>query len=410
MPPSVEARETLRHIAEGVIEFAGFDIAAISVVSDGWLHTAAVAGDESAAEALMDLRTPVDIVLEELTRAEVWGRLRLVPSERRLGLTEPYAWFPDMVAGPGPDAWHPEDLLVGLLCDEAGELRGVLSVDVPRSGLRPDADQRRILNAYVALAERTLVGSLEQARLRRDVEEQRARAEYRRDVANAMAHDLQNPLAVVSGHLELLGESDLTDRQRHSVEAIDRSVDRMDGLVGDLLTLARLEGEAEAGRESTAIGPLVRAVVEGYADAAAIAQVDLDGSRLPDGLLVRARAADLTTLYQNLVSNAVKYTEPGGVVRVRAEALDDAGGRWVRVRIEDTGLGMDEEDRQRLFEDFYRSTRREIRERSGTGLGLAIVSRLVRRYDGRVDVSSAVGSGTVVHVDLPREDPPAGSG
>src|SRR4051812_20310834 len=97
----------LQLIAEGVTELAGFDVAAISVVRDGVLHTAAVAGDDTAKRELAGLRTPVDVVLAELENAEDWGLLNFVPFERETGILDGYSWIPAMDVSDEPDAWYP---------------------------------------------------------------------------------------------------------------------------------------------------------------------------------------------------------------------------------------------------------------------------------------------------------------
>ena len=120
--------------------------------------------------------------------------------------------------------------------------------------------------------------------------------------------------------------------------------------------------------------------------------VDLD----PQPLVVPGDAVELDRLVGNLVSNAVKYTRPGGSVSVSARRRADQ----VVLTVSDTGLGISEEDQQGLFRAFFRTTNPEALRESGTGLGLAIVATIVERHQGRVEVGSELGEGSTFTVTL----------
>ena len=117
-------------------------------------------------------------------------------------------------------------------------------------------------------------------------------------------------------------------------------------------------------------------------------------------LVIPGDPGELDRLLTNLVSNAVKYTAPGGVVTVSMARRDDAAGS-VSIHVADDGLGISEEDQHQLFKEFFRSNNPEARSRPGTGLGLVIVDRLVRRHAGVLSLTSALGHGTTVTVRLP---------
>ncbi len=169
-PWSDPSREALELIAEGVTQLAGFGIAAISVVrDDGKLEVMAVAGSEEARVQLEGRRTPVDKLLVEIEKADEWGLLRFVPHERiDLGV-EAWGWVPDMEPLEGDDAWHPMDLLVALLRDDDGVLRGTMSMDLPIDGRRPGLGQRRVLQQYAEQAGRAIITALEREQLAQQV-------------------------------------------------------------------------------------------------------------------------------------------------------------------------------------------------------------------------------------------------
>lgn len=156
------SRDALQLIAEGVTELAGFGVAAISVVrDDGHLEVMAVAGSDAARNSLRGRRTPVDKLLTEVEKADEWGLLRFVPHERLDRGGETWGWVPDIAPLDVPDAWHALDLLVAMLHDDDGLLRGTLSIDLPTDGLRPGEEQRRILQKYAEQAGRAVVTALE---------------------------------------------------------------------------------------------------------------------------------------------------------------------------------------------------------------------------------------------------------
>jgi signal transduction histidine kinase len=155
------SRESVQLVAEGVTEMVGFQVAIISVVRGEALRAVAVSGSEEARAQLLDSATPMQIIHDEVARADDWGRFKFVPHDRVGGPSADYGWVPDFVPRDGPDAWHPLDLLIAPLCDDAGDVVGLLSIDLPVSGRRPDVVQRALLEKYAAQAERAVLVALE---------------------------------------------------------------------------------------------------------------------------------------------------------------------------------------------------------------------------------------------------------
>lgn len=155
----------LQLIAEALVELAGFEIAAISVVrDDGLLHTAVVAGSDEALVELRNHTIRTDALHAELARGDRWGRFTFVAHERLQGTGLP-GWVGSYDIVDAEDAWHPEDLLVALLSDPEGRLRAVLAIDMPQDGRRPGPERRPELERFAAQAERAVVSALERARL-----------------------------------------------------------------------------------------------------------------------------------------------------------------------------------------------------------------------------------------------------
>ena len=171
-PPPVwsdgPSRDAFHLIAEGVTELAGFGIAAISVArDDGKLEVMAVAGSEEARLQLQGVRTPIDRLMEEIEKGDDWGGLLWFVPHERLDLDdgEDWGWVPDLLPVEGPDAWHPMDLLIALLHDDEGVLRGTMSIDMPKDGRRPGQAQRAVLQKYAAQAGRAVITALEREKL-----------------------------------------------------------------------------------------------------------------------------------------------------------------------------------------------------------------------------------------------------
>lgn len=215
-----------------------------------------------------------------------------------------------------------------------------------------------------------------------------------RFVADA-SHELKTPLTTVTGMAEVLEMSYVGEdpQRRKALKTICREVDRMNGVISDLLTLSQLEEQApEVGTSRV----LLQNVIEELADGASMRDrtVQCDYSV---GLLVIGSETRVCRIFSNLIDNALQYTPAEGTVTVRARQLS---GR-VLVEVSDTGAGISPEALPHVFERFYRADRSRCRKTGGTGLGLAIVHGLVQSLGGEVSIESQLGLGTRVTVILP---------
>lgn len=181
--PSLDAFQL---IADGVTDVGGFGVAAISVVRGSYLVVEAVSGSEEARAQLHGTRTLVDNMLDEIALADEWGAFRFLPHDRIDPSNEDLGWIPDVEPIDAEDAWHPLDLLVAPLHDDAGELIGMLSIDMPVGGHRPGPEQRRILDAYAGQAARAVRTGLDSEVLA----EQVRLAEAARQVVRSMSTEL----------------------------------------------------------------------------------------------------------------------------------------------------------------------------------------------------------------------------
>ncbi len=224
----------------------------------------------------------------------------------------------------------------------------------------------------------------------------------RRDfVANA-SHELRTPLTAIRGFAETLQDGALNDPEaaRRFVGAIVRHTLRLQRLAEDLTILAQAEAPAQEFAASRVdIGAVCResvASLEPLAEHKGVS-VHLEPPRQP--LVVELSGRALDHVLVNIIENAIKYSEPGGDVRVRVSARGDSAC----VEVQDHGPGIPEKYLERIFERFYRVDKGRSRDEGGTGLGLAIVRHLVGRMGGTVEVTSKLGEGSTFRVLIPLE-------
>ncbi|MDQ1651088.1 MAG: two-component system, OmpR family, phosphate regulon sensor histidine kinase PhoR, partial [Cryptosporangiaceae bacterium] len=230
----------------------------------------------------------------------------------------------------------------------------------------------------------------------RDIDQQKT------DFIATVSHELRTPLTSVLGYLELLTSGDqgpIPDRQLKSLKIIARNAERLGEMVGDLLTLSRIEaGTFNLDQGIVAVGEMVEAALAGFAEAMAAGGLDAEVD-VPANLRVDGDAAQLQRVVANLAGNAVKFTPQGGRIRVEAH-LD--GRDHVRITVSDTGSGIPPGEQENLFKAFFRGSNAVTNATQGPGLGLAVVQSIVEQHRGSVELVSEVGVGTRVSVTLPR--------
>jgi two-component system phosphate regulon sensor histidine kinase PhoR len=239
----------------------------------------------------------------------------------------------------------------------------------------------------------------------RDVSQRVKIEKVRRDfVANA-SHELRSPLTVIMGYLDALAEDErMPEGWRQPVVTMQEQAVRMRRLIEDLLQLSRLESGQPVGRDRVVDVPAILAAArkEAQATPGRAAAIDL-AVESPANLL--GEETELQSIVSNLVSNAVRYTPPDGSIRVTWR-VDATGGP---LAVQDTGIGIPDEDLARVTERFYRADSGRARQRGGTGLGLAIVKHALRRHDADLEIRSRVGEGSTFTCHFPPDRLAGGS-
>jgi two-component system, OmpR family, phosphate regulon sensor histidine kinase PhoR len=232
-----------------------------------------------------------------------------------------------------------------------------------------------------------------------DTTELRRLEGVRRDfVANA-SHELKTPLTAIRGYSETLLDDDLPAELRGQfTRTLHAHTTRLQNILDDLLDLSRIEsGGLALTPEPVALDTMARDAWQPFADDAVKRDIrlelDVDGA----ARMVRADPGAVRQILSNLLSNAVRYTPPGGRITVGARASN----AMARIEVRDTGSGIPPEHLARVFERFYRVDPARSRAEGGTGLGLAIVRHLVERHGGRVEAESELKRGTTIRFTLP---------
>ncbi len=230
--------------------------------------------------------------------------------------------------------------------------------------------------------------------------------QMRRDFVANVSHELRTPLTALLGFIETLkgpARNDAAARERF-LGIMESEAGRMNRLVGDLLSLSRVEADERVRpTERLCLCDLVQSMVNGLAPLAEEAGVTVKLD-LPEPFDMTGDADQLRQVLSNLLENAIKYSGRGSDVVVSVSAPDyepKMRGAGVTLEVRDSGPGIDPIHLPRLTERFYRVDSHRSREMGGTGLGLAIVKHIVNRHRGRLQVESVLGQGSAFRVLLP---------
>ncbi len=246
----------------------------------------------------------------------------------------------------------------------------------------------------------------------RDVTDARRAEQAKAAFLTTVSHELRTPLTTLKGYVELMQSNvggNLSSQQQQFLKTIRRNVQRMVQLVNGLIFVASVKGERFSLPEQRAnVKRLAQQIAREMGPAAGQTgqqiEVNVD-DRLP---AIQADPIHLSTILQELVSNAIKYNRPGGTIRINAtlETTDDREQQFAAISVKDEGIGISPQDQLQIFDDFYRPDRREEEVRAGgLGMGLSIVRALVEAYNGRIWVESRAGTGSAFTFIIPTQQP-----
>ncbi|HXX13180.1 MAG TPA: GAF domain-containing protein [Burkholderiales bacterium] len=298
------------------------------------------------------------------------------------------------------------------IIDRTG-LRSILAVPMMREGrvIGTFSVSRRITGGFgpevvdllqTFAAQSTL--AIQNARLFREIEQKSRELEdasrHKSQFLANMSHELRTPLNAILGYTELIVDKiygEVPEKINEVLDRVQKSGRHLLGLINDVLDISKIEaGQLTLGISSYSFGDVVQAVASAVESLAAEKHLRLNVEVAPDLPLGQGDERRITQVLLNLVGNAIKFTE-AGEVSVRVRAVDGA----FQAEIADTGPGIREEDRQRIFEEFQQSDNSPTKTKGGTGLGLAIAKRIVELHGGRIWVESTLGKGSTFFFSVP---------
>ena len=210
------------------------------------------------------------------------------------------------------------------------------------------------------------------------------------DFISNVSHELKTPLAVVRNYATLLNNPALTDVQRREYTAgISQAVDRTTTLMSNILRLNKLENQQRPmDLETYDVGEQVAECLADFSEIWDEKGIEIEAD-IDENLPIQAEPELMTVVWNNLISNAIKFTEPGGTVSVSVQET----GEWIEVTVKDTGCGIDEKTGRHIFDKFYQGDTSHATE--GNGLGLAMVKRIVDMTGSEISVESELGKGSI---------------
>jgi len=234
-----------------------------------------------------------------------------------------------------------------------------------------------------------------------DVTRLRKLENIRRDFVSNVSHEIKTPITAIKGFVETLRDGAVTNPEdaERFLGIIEKHVDRLEAIIEDLLNLSKIEQESE--KEGIAlvksrISEILQSAVQACQVRAANKEINIEIT-CAESMVAKVDPSLIEQAVVNLLDNAIKYSDDGGVVRVEAAQ----GEGEVIIAVQDQGCGIDKKHLPRLFERFYRVDKARSRQLGGTGLGLAIVKHIVQAHGGKVSVESTLGKGSTFTIHLP---------
>jgi two-component system phosphate regulon sensor histidine kinase PhoR len=265
----------------------------------------------------------------------------------------------------------------------------------------PDGSQ---INLYLSIAPVRLgygnKGTRGWVLLIRDITHEKSLEEERDEFISVVSHELRTPIAITEGNIsnaQFIAEKtgDIT-QIKHALQQAHDQVMFLASMVNDLATLSRAErGKLVVQVETIDVSKLIASLAKLYESDATKKGLTLE-TKAPEGLILQSSDLYVREILQNFITNAIKYTDEGGVT-VTAEATD----KGIRFKVSDTGIGISQQDQDRVFDKFFRSEDFRTRKASGTGLGLYVTLKLTRLIHAEIDVQSELNKGSTFSIFIP---------
>lgn len=261
------------------------------------------------------------------------------------------------------------------------------------------------INLYMSIAPVHLgfgrVGEAGYVVVLRDITREKSLEEERDEFLSVVSHELRTPVAITEGNISnakyIAERGGSIDQIKEALGQAYNQVSFLAGMINDLATLSRAErGKLAAEVESINAHELVEELIKNYAPDAERKSLKLSSELDPSLELLQSSKLYVREILQNFITNAIKYTETGGVT-VAAHQLADG----ISFEVTDTGIGISRNDQERVFEKFFRSEDYRTRKNSGTGLGLYITQKLAKLINAKMEMESELNKGSTFRLIVP---------
>lgn len=235
-------------------------------------------------------------------------------------------------------------------------------------------------------------------RIKKDFDYLKKLEKMRSEFLGNVSHELRTPIFAIQGYLETLLDGAINDPNvnKKFLEKANRHTENLNNLLNDLIDISMIEtGELRLSFRYFKLADYLKCVIEEFLPMAEEKGLELVLLPVNENLEVLGDKAKLKQVFSNLITNAIKYTETGKV-----EIIAEEEEEHVKLTVRDTGLGIPEEDLERIFERFYRVDKNRSREVGGTGLGLAIVKHILEAHESRIFVKSTLNIGSEFYFSL----------
>lgn len=357
------------------------------------------------------LFTGADIAYALLTRADAYAAGTPLDALWTMGVACLAIWVDGVTRLPA-DARTPEPearvLPVPALAVLAGLAVLLIATQTPVSPVALILAAATVVLAAVSVLSRHAAASRMLRSRERLVTELQALDRAKSDMIHTMSHEMRTPLTSILGYLDLVLDDDLSAETQARLHVVERHARRLQDLAANMLMLTRLDaGEDHAVSTPVGVERMLRRVEASARPLAQSRQVELRVSA--DGAhTVSGDEGELELALAHVVDNAVKFTPAHGSVDVDVRTTAGSDGTpHATVTVTDTGMGISPDDLPRVFDRFFRGSHAQQHAVQGSGLGLAIAREIVRSHGGEVTISSELGRGTVLRVDLPLQPSPA---
>jgi signal transduction histidine kinase len=391
---SLEVQEVLDTAIGEVVNVLQVDASAISLIDDS-THSLVLCAQQGLQYSHLGMTVPLSEGMSgQVVRTGDVLITGAVAEDERLAVPE---FGREQVQAMALVPMHSGGRVVGVLsamsyspCDFTKEEISLLQAIANQVGAAVENAQLfREIKEYVASLE-SAYAQLQQADQMKD------------ELIQNVSHELRTPLTFIKGYVQLIlaGEmGPLSNQQRRSLRVVQRKTDHLTRLVKDFVTLETVN-PGTLHLESICLKKLSRAALDICQPAASANRIDLRSDLPDEDCTVLADSSRVAQVFDNLLSNALKFSPDGGTVTVRVRKT----GAWVRAEVIDTGIGIDADKHDFVFERFYQVDGSSRRRFGGAGLGLAIVKRIVEAHGGEVGVDSEVGVGSTFYFTLPQAE------